>query len=243
MWDKYLQHLIREYGASWNGTKGGFRAMLIAYPQSGRLPPRMPTPKGPLTDAALSIIQQVDTFGVSTGVSSSTIYQGGATEVVGAIAFQLSDLDQVSTLSALFDQYRIDRVLLRISTKNQNVNLAQIASPNQAYPTMRVVCDFDDATAPASTSDLQQYDSCTDLGPGNSMDIVIEPAVTKAVYASGAFSGYTVESSSDQWLDIANTSVPHYGVKFAVAALQASATYSYQWTVSAWYTVSFRNTR
>lgn len=241
--DKFISHIKRDFGGEWDGSKSGFRAMLIPYPQSGRLPPRLPSPKGPLKSAALSIVQNSATFNTSTGISSDTIYQSGATEVMGAIAFRLDDLDQVTTLSSLFDQYRIDRVHLRISTKNQNVNLASISSPNQAYPTMWVATDYDDATALASISELRQYPSVVTLTPGNSVDVIIEPSVTKAVYASGAFSGYTVESSEDQWIDVANTSVPHYGVKFGVAGLQASSTWSWQWSVEAWYSVSFRNVR
>jgi hypothetical protein len=193
-----------------------------------------------MKDAMLSTVQMASGYNAN-GISSGLIYQSGATEVVGAIEFKLDDLTQVSTLSALFDQYRIDRVHLRIRPKNTAFFLASVASPNQASPDIYVVADYDDSTAPASTSDLKQYQNVVIMNGVDSCDVVIEPSITPAVFSGGAFSGYGVEGS--RWLDIANTAIPHYGVKFAVTALQASATYSYQWDVEAWYQVSFRNIR
>lgn len=241
--DQWLGFLKSHYGASWDEsgrTDGKYRAMLLTYGPSQLVPRRIPTPHGPLKDAALSTVQMVSGYNAN-GISSGLIYQSGATEVVGAIEFKLDDLSQVATFSSLFDQYRIDRVHLRIRPKNTAFFLASVASPNQASPDILLVADFDDSTAPASSSELKQYQNVVIMNGGDSLDAIIEPSLTPAIYSGGAFSGYGVENS--RWLDIANTSIPHYGVKFAVTALQATATYSYQWDVEAWYQVSFRNVR
>jgi hypothetical protein len=240
---RFVKFLKTKYGCEWitHGSKQ-YRAMLLVWSVGGPLPPRMPTPHGPLSGAELSTVQRIDTFTSSTGISSSTIYQTGATEVLGQIAFELADLSQVSTFSSMFDQYRIDRVHLRITPKNNSVFLASIAAPNQSLPTVFVVVDFDDATAPSSVDELRQYSSCQEVGIGAAIDIVLQPSITPAVWSGGAFSGYGVTDSS-MWLDIANTGIPHFGVKFGVPGLQASATYSWQWDVGAWYSVSFRSIR
>ena len=222
------------------GDSKDYSAVLFTYQRP--IPSRMPAPHGPLQGADMSTNQLVTSFNTSTNVGSGAfIVQNGSTSVMGSIAFRLDDLDQVATFSSLFDQYRIDRVHLRIRPRNNSVFLASTASPNQASPVMFVVVDFDDATAASTVADLRQYSNCIELNTSDSADIILKPAVTPAVWSSGAFSGYSVEGS--RWIDVANTAVPHFGVKFGVTALQLSATYSWAWDVEAWYTVSFRAVR
>ncbi len=242
---KFISYLERTYGVEWTarGTNQ-YRAMLLVYHGLDRVPPIMPTPRGPANGAALSTKQYTSTFNGSTGISNSTITQNGSTAVLGAVSFELTDLQQVATFTALFDQYRIDKIHFRIRPRNQTINLASIASPNQASPRMYVVADHDDASAPAALTDLYQYDNVVELGPGDSADIILEPSITPAVYAGGAFTGYGVQSSTEgMWIDVANTSVPHYGIKFGLTGLQVSATYVYIWEIDAWYQISFRNVR
>ncbi len=244
--EHYLAYLRRTYGAQWDesirGNDDKYRVMLLTYGPS-QVPRRMPSPHGPMPGASMSILQSVQslTLASSSTYSSGLLYQNSATEGLVAIPFCLADLNQVSTLSALFDQYRIDRIHLRIRPKNTAFFLASVASPNQSSPDVWVAADFDDGSTPTSVASIREYQNAVVLNAGDSLDMIIEPSVTPAVYSGGAFSGYGVEAS--RWLDVANTSIPHYGVKIGITALQASATYSYQWDVEAWYTVSFRNIR
>ncbi len=245
--EHYMAYLRRTYGVQWDesigrGADERYRSLLITYGPS-QVPRRMPVPHGPAQGAALTTLQPVNSFTLASGAafSSGLLYQASATEGVCAIPFCLADLAQVSTFSALFDQYRIDRVHLRIRPKNTSFFLASVASPNQASPDIWLTADYDDGTAPTSVSDVKQYPQAVVLNAGDSADMIIEPAITPAVYSGGAFSGYGVEGS--KWLDVANTSIPHFGAKLAITALQASATYSYQWDVEGWYQVSFRNIR
>ncbi len=208
----------------------------------------LPRPLGPHPGAALTIKQMPSTFGVQSGLSNvggssvpANLIQNSAVFLNTTIAFQLSDIPNVSTLAALFDQYRIDKVLLRVKSRNNAVFVANTASPNGAVPTAYAVRDIDDASALSTMSDYLQYDTCLTFSGEEDFVIELTPSVTKAVFSSGAFSGYTVDQPC--WLDIANTSIPHYGVKIGVGGLTASTTSSWAWDVTAEYIVSFMSTR
>lgn len=210
-------------------------------------PPRPRKPLIPRVGAAYTTTQMVSSFSNSTSVGTSGgqsyIAQTAPTALLGQIAFDIGDLAQLTSFSALFDQYRIDRVRVRIQSRNNAVNLGNVASPNNGLPTMYVVIDRDDATAPASIPALQEYDNCIEANGTQSVDIDFVPSITPAVFATGSFSGYEVSPSSRHWIDMANTSVPCYGVKFGVTPLVTSTTSDWIWDVYAWYTISFKNTR
>ncbi len=207
-------------------------------------------PGRPLPGAMLSLRQIASTFTVSSGLtnvggsdSAAQLIQAGATTVNAAIAFCLADLAQVSTLAALFDQYRIEKVKLHIKSRNNAVSTFNTASPNGAVPTGYVVIDRDDATALTSTSDAMQYNNCVTFNGEEDVEVELVPSITMAAYASGAFSGYTSELASSHWIDIANTSVPLYGVKICIGPLSASTTSSWAWDIIPEYVVSFKNSR
>ncbi len=246
-YEKWLNYLFRTYGASPVKRKvDGYGAMLWRYGPSA-IPIRIPTPKGPLKGAMLSTAQRVVTFNGSTGVNSSgsapNISVSSATATLGAISFRLDDLNQSSTFSSLFDQYRIDRVHLSFRTRNSAATLFNVAAPNNSAPELVVVADFDDASAPSALTDLYQYDNCIIANSGDSIDVLIEPSITPSLYAAGAFSGYAVQGSEDVWIDVANTAVPVYGIKFGITPLQVSTTAVWAWDITATYVVSFRNIR
>lgn len=206
---------------------------------SFRTPPSRPYP-----GARFSTRQITETFGTSTGLSgANSIQQNGPTGVYGALAFQLSDLANSSTFSSLFDQYRFEKIRLYIRARTNAASLFNTASPNAAVPRVFIVIDRDDSTAPTAITDLMQYDSVATFTGHEDCVIDLVPNVTPAVFSGGAFSGYSSLPSNSTWIDIANTAVPLYGVKFGVTGLSASTTSSWYWDITAEYVVSFKNTR
>ena len=117
------------------------------------------------------------------------------------------------------------------------------ASPNGAVPTGYVVVDRDDATALTSTTDALQYDNAESFNGTEDFTVDVIPSVTPAVFASGAFSGYSTAPCNALWLDIANTSIPNYGIKGHIGPLSATTSSSWAWDITAEYIVSFRKTR
>lgn len=207
-------------------------------------PPRLPRPPaGPVPGAAYTCRQIVSAFAISTNLSGGKITQNSAVALLGGVAFSVQDLGQITTFSSLFDQYRVESLRFRIRSNNPALNLASIASPNNTLPRLYVVVDRDDSSPVAGTNDLRQYNNCVELAASDSIDLELVPSVTPGIFASSAFSGYSTVNSNQIWLDIANTAIPHYGMKFGVSPLHVSATYSYTWDVECYVVVSFRATR
>ncbi len=205
-------------------------------------------PKRSYKGAMLTVRNWVSTFGVSSGLtgvggasSAAQLIQNSATSVYAAVAFQLSDLPNTSSFSALFDQYKIERVKLHFRARNNAVFVANTASPNGGVPMGTVAVDRDDASAWTSATDGLQYDNAIQFNGEEDFEVELVPSITPSVFASGAFSGYGVRSP--MWIDIANTSVPHYGVKLHIGPLSATVTSSWVWDVGAEYIVSFKNSR
>lgn len=236
---KWLAFLRKKYGLFEQLSKDGL-GIMIQYQSD--VPPTMPRPSGPSLGAQLTIKQLVNSFTVATGVSAGVITQNSATAVLGDIAFTLSDLAQVSTLTSLFDQYRIEEVQLRIRPHSNAISTFTLSAATEAVPYMLWVIDRDDSSVLGTLTQLQEYDQVRQVEGYESLDIILRPSIAPAVFAAGAFSGYGIEES-EMWIDCSNTAVPHYGCKFGINALDVSTTASWKWEVCAWYKVSFKNVR
>jgi len=206
-----------------------------------------PKPKKGLADADYSTCQAINSFAISTGIGAGTgdtppyIVAAPSVNSYFSMAFSLQDLSQAATLTALFDQYRIDKVVVKFVPQAQALNVMNVASPNNSVPALYAVLDFDDATALTSLAAATQYDNVQIVPYGEGLDITVWPSNTPALYASGAFSGYEVQKA--QWVDCANTAVGHYGIKGLVTSLLALSTSNVVWDIYSKYYVSFRNTR
>jgi len=200
-------------------------------------------PGRPMPGARLTTRQITQTYSNSTGMSGNAIIQNGPTNVLGGLAFALADLAQVSTFSSLFDQYRIEKIRVHVRARSNAVSVFNTASPNAAVPTMYMAIDRDDASAPAAVSDMMEYDSVFTIQGEEDAIITLVPSITPAVFSGGAFSGYSSSPSNAHWIDLANTTVPHYGLKFGVTALTTSTSSSWVWDITTEMVVSFKNSR
>jgi hypothetical protein len=237
---KWIAALLKLSGVFDASTKEG-RALLILW--EGIPPPRVPKPLGPTKGAQLTFVQYTNSFNVETNVSNATITQNSATALLGSIAFTLNDLSQVTSWTTVFDQYRIDEVHFRCTSRSNSVSVFTSSATTEAVPYVQFVVDRDDSTAPASLAAVGDYDNMLQMPGWGNLDVVIQPSVSPAVYASGAFSGYEIRKAGTMWLDCANAAIPHYGIKFGVSALDVSTTADWKFDVAAWYKVSFKNVR
>lgn len=215
------------------------------------IPPPIPRmPRGPTQGALMSTRQMViGQFTQQTGVTTATgqgnyLIQNGSSSVLGQISFCLADLNQVTTLSSLFDRYRIDKVKLRFSSRNPAASPFNIASPNNTVPQVYVAVDRDDSTVPASTQSLTEYDNSLVVPGTCSFDLDLIPSIVSTIAnASSVATSSVIRRSDEEWLDIAATTIPHFGVKFGITALAVSTTAAWYWDIEAWYYVSFKNIR
>jgi hypothetical protein len=161
--------------------------------------------------------QSSTTFAVSTGGLAA-----------GALSFQLSDVTDFVTLAALFDQYCIYCVVVRFDPEITTGTIGGVFAS---------VIDFDNATVPASLAQLQGYSTYTSMNvlQGACQERVVKVCSTPLVYNGVATSAFLV---GQNWVDCANTGVPHYGIRFGVS----NNTSAYTIAIQATYYVAFRNT-
>lgn len=153
--------------------------------------------------------------------------------------FQFGNLDNVASLGALFDQYRFDAVTIHVVPTQ---NALQVADPTATnYQPLYIVVDYDDNVALGSQSAARQYDSCIELSPGESCKRTICPRVDVASVISGTPTSAVTLSAP--WVDVAVTTLPHYGFKVLIPQAHASQTLLQQWNVFFEYHVTMRSVR
>jgi hypothetical protein len=163
------------------------------------------------------------------GVNGSQIL-GAAAPYGLAFAFTIGDLTGVN-FGALFDQFRISRIRLRVS-HSQNTNATGKGS------LLYIVRDYDNSTLLTSAAQAESYgDRCrmirgSDVGEGESYYCDIVPSSLSPV-----LSGNRVVTP--KWEDLAVTTGNHYGFKlwYQTAALTDPV-----WDVDAEYEVECINT-
>jgi hypothetical protein len=169
----------------------------------------------------------------------SPIVASSSARVDDTFYFQLNGIDNVSYFTSLFDQYRIDCVILHI-IPSQNALQVPTQSTTE-FVNLYCVIDYDDSTALSSTASYREYDNCVILAPGESCKRQFQPRVALSTYAAGAFGAYA--NLGGIWVDTASPSVQHYGIKVGVPPCDASQTLLQEWKLEVEYFISFRTLR
>jgi len=167
---------------------------------------------------------QQDAFVPAFLTSSSTL------EVDDAISFTLAGINNVTSFTNIFDQYRIAGLEVWLTPR---ITVTNTASENTG--TLWSTIDYDDANS-TLISYLQEYENAL-FGPGTlSHYRKFVPHAAVAAF-SGTFTSYAnVEAP---WIDSVSTAVQHYGFKAGITVTDAA--YVFDLTVR--YTLQFRNTR
>lgn len=131
----------------------------------------------------------------------------------------LSNVVNNSEFTTLFDQYRINAIVLKFIPRLNMVQVPTVVgqAPINNIPTLHWVYDYDDANAPSNVDELLQYNNYRCCNFDKTVTMKIKPRFSLAAY-SGAFTSYKPASG---WLDCASPSIQHYGVKFAVDSFTA----------------------
>jgi len=143
------------------------------------------------------------------------------------INYQFTNLDNKVSLGALFDQYRFVAARIHVVPNANAVGVTTAGTVD--YQPVYSVVDYDDSIAPASQAAMRAYDTCIELSPGESCMRTIEPrADVASVIAVAAVSTTTVPSP---WVDVAVTTLPHYGFKLLTPQADVAQTSLQTWNV------------
>lgn len=145
-----------------------------------------------------------------TTINQSSAVSGVATR---CYTFNLGLLPSVTDFTTLFDRYRITYIKLYCYLKvTPDANTTPATA---SYPRIYWANDFDDSTDPANLDELFQYTKLKSamLSPHRPVVIKLRPAVLYQV-----FNNLTNAQTPKwrQWVDMATTGVPHYGVKLGI---------------------------
>jgi len=193
-----------------------------------RVGPGNPIPE--VRDVLPMRISRKKTYTISRSCSRGSLTVGVA-PTFGALAFTLADLPSYTEFTALFDQYRFERVVVKFIP-------ASALSTTNAYhiPPLFTVIDYDDANLPGSVNELRQYQTLMVVPPCAPHVRTLTPRLAIGAY-SGAFTSFAQARS---WCDSASPAVQWYGLKYSVDSSSSSDVLYY---LEAEYTIAFRNTR
>ena len=142
----------------------------------------------------------------------------GTSPVFGAYAFSISDLPNYTEFTALFDQYRINKLVVRYVP---NHNSSEVGA-TKALMEFNSVLDFNDQVAPTALTQLYEYANWR-MTRGNAIHTrVFTPAVLSLVATTSAIAYQGDQSKWKQWLATSQTDIEHYGIKYAIGATQAA---------------------
>jgi len=135
-----------------------------------------------------------------------------------ALYFTAGALDQISALTAVFDQYRIDEVELWIIPRL----LGGLGNGTQEAGLLHSVIDYDDASNLTTVQQALDYTNVVVSSGSCGHYRRWKPHCAVAAY-SGSFTSYINEESP--WIDAASTAVQHYGVKLAIGVTDSVYTF------------------
>ncbi len=139
-------------------------------------------------------------FTFSRMTSGATLTATIGVPLATAITFSIDQVPSYTDFTNFFDQYRILQVHVTLSP-------GQIGANSVVYSAI----DYDDANTPITQSDLLERETCQISNSQILLQRDIVPSTLAQVYQSNVTTGYATKFR--QWIDSANYSVPHYGLK------------------------------
>lgn len=175
----------------------------------------------------------------------TSIYYGAA-----CMPFKIADLPNVAEFTALFDQYKIWGITVKI-TPVATMSAAAVAagtSPSTGI-ILHTCLDYDDATNFAATNTgvdaMREYESYRSYQPyrngGKPITLFFKPRIASNVYGSGAFGSFA--NMKAPWLDAASTGVEHYGLKLMMETIDGATSAIADFKVEATYHIKMRGCR
>lgn len=153
---------------------------------------------------------------------------------VTAISF--SQIANSAEFSALYDQYKLNLVKLQFWLR---VDPGAQTAAAAVMPKLYWFRDMDD-NVPASQTEMRERAHCkiAVLRPDRPITIFIKPNVLQEVYRGVGTTSYSPKFG--QWLDMTNTDVTHYGIKWNIDNLTNT---NYYVDIESTYYFQCKNTR
>lgn len=154
-----------------------------------------------------------------TSPSVVAIGDGIITQFNNNHVFTLQSLVNATEFQQLFDQYRIDKVvvtyqLVNNPDANNYMNSTTLVNASNFYPTVWSAIDYDDNAA-TNISEMKERIGVKNqiLYPNKKLYFTVRPKVLVQTYRTSLTTGYAPKSV---YIDMTNMDVPHYGLKTVI---------------------------
>lgn len=137
--------------------------------------------------------------------------------------FILNHIAGATDFGNLFDQYKIIKVEVYFHLQTNpdapydiNTTATPVINQNNWYPKIWYAADHDDSSTP-TLAQMKEYQGvkCKVLEPNKMVKFTVRPRPLIQTYYTALNSGYAL-AKADMWLDMNNTSIPHYGMKCVI---------------------------
>lgn len=128
-------------------------------------------------------------------------------------AIQLGNVVNSTDFANLYDQYRINYVVLKFWLK---VDPSAQTAAAATFPKIYWYRDYDDSTAPSSLNEMRENakTKIAVLHPNRPVTIKFKPNTLQLLYQSAIANQF--KPAFGQWLDMGTTSTGHYGIKYCI---------------------------
>jgi len=139
-----------------------------------------------------------------------------------SLGFQLRDIPNVTEFTSLFDSYMLTGVMLQFKLMDnpdatwQIGGTAGTSNPIGFYPTIWYTSDHDDNNN-VPIGNIKEFERVRHkvLYPNRETNIMLRPTTLTQLFLTSTTSALA-ENRKRQWLDMATTSIPHYGFKSVI---------------------------
>lgn len=147
--------------------------------------------------------------------------------------FQLSQINQVSSYTAIFEQFRINKVVVEFRYKAtgtpayapiNGAGTSNVEIVNEVNPVLYFKVDHNDADSDSLATLKESMKTREHQFTNNrpNFTITLKPAVQVEAYKTALSSAYMPKWG--QWLNVDDSAVPHYGLKaYCVAGRSGSS--------------------
>jgi len=163
------------------------------------------------------------------------------------LSFQLTDIINFSSFTTIWDQYRIDQVIVKfipVLTTVVNRPFDDSTNPGASVgeiPRLTTMIDRDDRAVPLDFNQIFQRPQSRTKMATKAIIWKFTPNRLVEVYRSTTSTAYKIDTNKKQFLDCGYSNVPHYGLKFALEATSPSNCYQYR--IERSFKISFKNRR
>lgn len=137
-----------------------------------------------------------------------------ASDMYFSYKFLLQDIPQHASFEALFDTYRVNKLVVKFIPQINSFTVISTAGANAANRAelMATVIDYDDNNLLSSYLSALDYETFRETPSYRTHKRVYIPAISQEVFkTSGTTIGYT--QSKKKWIDMAYDDVEFYGLK------------------------------